>query len=148
MLGLFKFPVFAFAGVMTAMSYQAIDIKLNYRLTPAVILAVETQCFVERSHKERVVQKGTKDRAYMECAEAPSVAKRHGFGEQDIRTRTKVEYSYKSPIDSKMYAGRLERTDMARSLTVGKQIYVYASDNVPADSRTTKSNIFLGDTGV
>jgi hypothetical protein len=150
MLGSLKLPVIALAGVTTfgvlGMSYQAIDIKLNYTLTPAIISAVETDCFVERSYKERVVVQGTKDRAYMSCGDAPAIATQNGFGAEDIRTRSKASYVYVSPVDSKQYAGVLERNDDV--LTVGKQIYIYASDEVPADSRTTKSNFFLDDTGV
>lgn len=150
MFGSLKLPAIAIAGVtvvgVVGMSYQAIDIKLNYTLTPATISDVETDCFVERSYKERVVVEGTKDRAYMNCDDAPSAAAQYGFGAEDIRTRSKAEYVYVSPVDSKRYTGNLERNDDA--LPVGKQIYVYASDKVAEDSRTTKSNFFLDDTGV
>jgi hypothetical protein len=150
MLGSLKLPAIAIAGVtvvsVVGMSYQAIDIKLNYTLTSATISAVQTDCFVERSYKERVVVEGTKDRAYMDCDDAPSTAAQYGFGTEDIRTRSKAEYVYVSPVDSKSYTGSLERTDDA--LPVGKHINVYASDKVAEDSRTTKSNFFLDDTGV
>jgi hypothetical protein len=150
MLGSLKLPMIALAGVTTlgvlGMSYQAIDIKLNYSLTPARISAVQTDCFVERSYKKRVVVEGTKDRAYMSCDDAPFIATQHGFSAADVRTRSKASYVYVSPVDAKEYTGNLERED--NLFTVGKQIYVYASDSVPAESRTNKSNFFLDDTGV
>jgi hypothetical protein len=138
------------AGVMVLatviMAYQAIDIKMNYQLAPGRITAVTKDCFIKK-RKDRIVEKGTSDLAYMPCSDAPGAAKEFGFSPSDIHTRSMIKYAYMSPADGRRHTGSYERTDAAADIVRGKNITVYAHNQLPDDSRTTKSNFFLDDTG-
>jgi hypothetical protein len=130
------------------MAYQAIDISLNYYRVPATIKSVETDCYIEENYKNKIVVKGTKERAYVECNEAQSLALQAGFSPEHIHTRTRFSYDYLSPVDSQPYSGDYERTDAPISLAVGSVVSVHTSKDVAAFSRTTNGNLFLSDTGI
>jgi len=131
------------AGLMLA---QAYDLKTNYTLVDAKIMTVETDCFIE-SGKEKIVTKDSEKLAYMDCDLAPLVAKQHGFRESAIQKRVKVTYDYRSPVDGRMYSGDFMRTGNVDGVERGKMIQVHAHKTDPKDSRTTRSNLFLQDTG-
>jgi hypothetical protein len=129
------------------MAYQAIDISLHYTKVDARVQSVHTDCYVERSYKNRVVVEGTKELAYFNCTSAKDIAVQYGFDESDIHTRSKVAYSYKSPADGSTQKGSFERSDLDESIKSGRTIEVHAHNKIPSDSRTTKANFFIADSG-
>lgn len=137
--------VIGIAGVGLMMA-QAYDLKTNYMLVDAKIMSVETECFI-KSGKEKIVTKDTDELAYMDCDLAPIVAKQHGFKESAIKKRVKVSYDYRSPVDGRVYSGDFMRTGKVDGVRKGKMIQVHAHKTDPEDSRTTRSNMFLQDTG-
>jgi hypothetical protein len=130
-----------------AMYVQANDIKKNYTLVDARITSVSVDCFI-KAGKESIVEKETNDLAYMDCAMAPTVASMHGFKESDIKKRAKVTYQYRSPADQAVHTGSYTRERDVDDLVAGEAIQVYAHNTEPDDSRTTKGNLFISDTGV
>lgn len=131
------------AGLMLA---QAYDLRTNYTLVDAKIMSVETECFIE-SGKEKIVNKDSETLAYMDCDLAPLVAKQHGFKESAIQRRVTVSYDYRSPVDGQIYSGDFRRTGDVEGVKRGKMIQVHAHKTDPKDSRTTRSNLFIQDTG-
>jgi hypothetical protein len=136
------------AIAVAAMGYQAVDLSTNYKLVPANITSVDTECYIEKNSKSRVVDKATSKLAYFDCFEARSIATSMQFSEADIHTKSQVNYDFLSPADGQSHEGKFERKDIAVDIAPGKQISVYAHLNNPNESRTTKSNLFLTDTGV
>lgn len=142
--------ILAVGGIVAiggAMYYQANDLKTNYQIVDADITSVEVDCFIKEG-KSKVVQKGTDELAYMPCVIAPMIAEKHGFETDDIQKRATVHYSYTSPADQQVHTGYYMRNNDVENLVKGRQIKVHAHKTDPNDSRTSKGNFFIADTGV
>ncbi len=146
LVGLIVGGVIAIAACI--MFYQAADIRMNYTLVEARITSVETDCFIKENYKNKLVDEATQKLAYMDCSKAPAAAAKHKFEKRDIRKRAQIAYRYTSPVDANKYTGHFERNDDVEDLVVGKTVFVHAHNGEPDNSRTTKSNFFIADSGV
>lgn len=151
MFGKFTLTAIVLAGVVTvgagAMFVQANDLKKNYALVDAKITSVSIDCFIKAGRK-KVVERETDKLAYMDCEMAPTVASIHGFKTGDIKKRATITYRYRSPVDQAVYTGSYTREHAVDDFVAGKEIQVYAHKAEPGNSRTTKGNLFVSDTGV
>lgn len=152
MFGNLKIMGVAIGGVMLAgtglMYQQSLDLKANYTLVDARITAVSTDCFI-KSGRTQIVEKDTEKLAYMDCRLAPAIAVANGLGENDVRKRAMITYRYTSPVDRRPYTGTYTREGSGvEGLVKGKTIRVHAHNTEPAESRTTKANLFIEDSGV
>lgn len=133
--------------VVAVMAYQSYNLATNYTLVEARITSVDIDCFI-KDGREKMVAKGTKKLAYMDCAIAPEVASLNGFKEKAVKQRAKIAYDYRSPVDSRHYKGSYVRDGEVEGYRVGKTIKVHAHKTQPSKSKTTSGNLFMADTGV
>ena len=145
---MFRLSMLGFVAlfVFAIMASQAVDISTNYAKVPAIITSAKRDCFIE-GYRSKIVIKGTSNLAYLDCAEAQVVAQHEGYSASNVHTRAQFTYDYVSPADGKQYQGTYERTDPSPSLDYGYQTSVYASTSTGPKSRTSKSNLFVSDTG-
>ncbi|MEZ5920698.1 MAG: hypothetical protein R3C60_05040 [Parvularculaceae bacterium] len=129
------------------MFVQADDLKKNYTQVDATIKEVKVDCYL-RDARRKLVEKDTKELAYMDCALAPFAAKKFGYGEKNIHQRAKISYSFLSPVDRNFYKGEFTRSGDVDKYVKGSTIRVYAHKSEPDKSKTPGGNVFLGDGNV
>lgn len=141
----FSAAVIAVSGVVI-MGVQAYELKTNYLLVDARVTSVTTKCFIAERNGDRMAS-GTREPAYLECGLAEIVAKQHGFKESAVRKRVTVTYEYRSPADGRLYTADFVRTSEIAGLEKGVTMRVHAHKSNPQETKTTRLNLFLADTG-
>jgi hypothetical protein len=103
----------------------------NYAETSAKVLSVKTDCYV-KSDENEIDDKDIGGLAYMECWKARSEAQQHGYSRYDVRKRSALTYSYKSPVDGSIRNGEYTvewvRSDEEYRQGQNIQIYAHLSD--------------------
>ena len=133
--------------VIGSMFSQAKDLNENYTRIDAKIKTVSVDCHIENS-TGKVVEKGKKSIAHMDCGLAPFVARQNGFTDKDIKQRAQVTYLFRSPVDGNYYTGDFTRSGDISKYTSGAEIEIYAHKENPEKSKTPSGNIFLADKNV
>lgn len=141
----FSAAVIVVSGVVI-MGVQAYELKTNYLLVDARVTSVTTKCFIAERNGDRTAG-GTTEPAYLECGLAEIVAKQNGFKANAVRKRVTVTYEYRSPADGRIHTAGFARTSEIEGLEQGMTIRVHAHKSNPQETKTTRLNPFLADTG-
>jgi hypothetical protein len=110
-----------------------INLHRNYTKVEGRIVSAEVDCYIEGG-RSKLVEKGSRTKAYMACSEAKVAAEAFGYKPRDIHRRVKFAYDYLSPVDKSHHKGKSEREDVEQAdYRSGMTISVYAH-NEKADS--------------
>jgi hypothetical protein len=120
----------ALAGIGVLAIVIQIDRATNYTKTNGQITELSTDCYVKRG-KSSVVEKDGGGLAYMDCDLAPLAAIKFNMSEQDVKKRTKITYSYTSPLDQKTYFETYTDEPANQDFKVGEVYTVLASKKKP-----------------
>jgi hypothetical protein len=116
----------ALAGFGVLFIVIQIDRATNYTKINGQITELATDCFVKRG-KESIVEKNGRGLAYMDCDLAPLAAIRFNMSESDVKKRTKITYSYTSPLDQQTYTETYSDEPSNKEYRVGEFYTVLAS---------------------
>jgi hypothetical protein len=119
-----RFGVLA-AGIGVVYTVSMVNRAVNYTETPAKVKSVTVDCYVEDGDS-KIVKKGSKDRAYMDCAMAPIAAAQFGYKDRHIKKRQTVTFTYSSPVDKAAHDGKHEVNDSDTIYKPGQTIEIYA----------------------
>ncbi len=128
----FKGQMLGIGVIAAAIGVSEVDKTMNYTQVDALVTKAEVDCFI-KSGNESVVKKDTEELAYMDCAIAPFAAAEYGFKDEDISKRTKLAFSYTSPVDGSKQKGT--HTQEHAEYKVGQKIKIYAHKEEPGKNR-------------
>jgi hypothetical protein len=128
----FKGQMLGIGLIAAAVGVSEVDKTMNYIQVEAVVTKADVDCFIKAGN-ESVVEKKNNSLAYMDCEMAPYAAKEYGFKETDISKRTKLAFSYVSPVDGSKQKGT--HTQEHAEYKVGQKIKIYAHKEEPGKNR-------------
>jgi len=132
------------ASGLVVMGVQAYELKTNYLLVGAQVMSVRTECFIAELN---LGSGDAKEPAYLACGLAEIVAKQRGLKASTVEKRITVTYEYRSPADGRIHSGVLVRSSGDEGLKQGVTIRVHAHKSNAKETKTTRLNPFLADTG-
>jgi hypothetical protein len=120
----------ALVGIGVLAIVIQVDRATNYTKVNGQITDLATDCYV-KSGKTRIAEKDGGGLAYMDCDLAPLAAVRFNMSEKDVKKRTKITYSYNSPLDNKSYTDSYTDEPSFQEFKVGEVYTVLASKKKP-----------------
>ncbi len=124
----------AVAFIGGGVAFTAIDREMNYVEVDGKITYVKTDCWIKEG-KTTIVEKGGSKTAYMDCKDAPDVAKEFGMSKDSIRQRVALRYQYKSPVDDSKQLGEYESDHDSQKYKSGQVVKVLAHKTEAASSQ-------------